>query len=108
MKSWQVLKAIEEGQNIEWYHNLKWIDCKHTTDLIGIVDAIENEGELYRIKQKEGRTVEMFGNFNGDRLDDEQWGFDELSQNKFDTYKITFKENQYGKPICESIKMKKL
>ena len=108
LKTWQVLKAIDEGHELEWFFNFKWIDCKHTTDLIGIVDAIENDGELYRIKQKNGRTVEMFGSFNGDRLENEQWGFDELSKNKFDTHKIKFLEDQDGKPIIETIKMIKL
>ena len=109
LKAWEALKALEEGKELEV--------CFGSTDIEDdwcLVDKrIYNhdlvysiyKGGIYRIKPEEVNTIEMMGL----RINDECWDFDNYcNEEVLSTYKITFKEDKDGNPICESIRMFKL
>ena len=99
LKLWEVLKALDEGKEIEFYNGEYWnLSRNHTASSI---EERINIGTIYRIKP-EVEAKEFLGYVKIDEM-----FFCIGEQEPVDTHKITI-EFEDGEPICESIKMSKL
>lgn len=97
LKLWEVLKALDEGKEIEFYNGEYWnLSRNHTASYLEERISI---GTIYRIKP-EVETIEYYGIFFGDK-------FIQYNDADLGEYKITI-ELEDGEPICESIKIEKI
>lgn len=99
LKLWEVLKAIDEGKDIQYYDDDRkdWREpVEYSLENFSI--SIEC-GIIYRIKpEAEVREYYSRGSLSGFSINHEP---------NLDTHKITI-EFEDGEPICSSIKMKKI
>jgi hypothetical protein len=101
LKLWEVLKALDEGKEVQFELEGEWITINGNMKP-DVYDYNIKNGTAYRIKP-EVEAVESFLHFNSYLL------IDGISANGLDfhTHKITI-EFEDGEPICSSIKMEKI
>jgi hypothetical protein len=101
LKLWEVLKALDEGKEVQYYDTVGEEWCEPLVYSVENFSISIKGGTVYRIKPE----VEM-KEFLGYVKKDEMF-FCIGEQEPVDTHKITieFKDDE---PICSSIKMEKL
>jgi hypothetical protein len=98
LKLWEVLKALDEGKEIEFYNGEYWdLSRNHTASSL---EERINIGTIYRIKPEiEVREYYFSSKYYAEGM--------AIDLGSLDDYKITI-EFEDDEPICESIKMERL
>lgn len=104
LKLWEVLKAIDEGKEIEFYNGEYWnLSRNHTASSL---EERINIGTIYRIKPKVEVREFYITKRQLENLFEKgkKEGYD-LASGLVSKITIEFED---GEPICESIKMERL
>jgi hypothetical protein len=103
LKPSEAHKLIEDGKALEYQtpKNRDW-SFFYKAGVNEIAQLINESGWIFREKQEEAETVEIFGKiYSGGCVFTDLYPFR-------NTHKITFKTDEEGKPICDSIKLEEL